>query len=103
MKNKPASLLVVSLGEALNGMPSSSWGRQAVGSSSPLIMVAQTEDLQTEHELLRSLYTSRCIILSTTTQTTTTATITAPTPNSDFNLLCFLIETDRICEVMENL
>ena len=34
VKNKPASLLVVSLGKALNGMPPSSYGKQVTGPSS---------------------------------------------------------------------
>ena len=38
-ENKPASLLVVSLGKALNGMPPSLFGRQLVGLSSLTVMV----------------------------------------------------------------
>ena len=44
MENKPASLLVVSLGEALNGMPLSSCGRQVAGPSSLPIVVAQSDE-----------------------------------------------------------
>ena len=53
VENKPASMLVVSLGKVhvLNGMPPSLHGRQVVGPSS------LTENLQTEHELLRNVYT----------------------------------------------
>ena len=40
VENKPASLLVVSLGKALNGMPLSLCGRQVVGPSSPPVVVA---------------------------------------------------------------
>ena len=38
--NKPASLLVVSLGKTLKGMPPSLYGRQMVGPSSLLVVVA---------------------------------------------------------------
>ena len=41
VENKPASLLVVSLDKTLNGMPPSLYGRQMVGPSSLLIVVAQ--------------------------------------------------------------
>ena len=53
VENKPASLLVVSLGKTLYGMPPSLCGRQVVGPSSlPRHGGASlTEDLQTEHEL----------------------------------------------------
>ena len=47
MENKPVSLLVVSLGKTLNGMPLSSCGRQVVGPSS------LTKDMQAEHEFIR--------------------------------------------------
>ena len=43
VENKPASLLVVSLGKALNGMPPFSCGRQVAGPSSLPIVVAQSE------------------------------------------------------------
>ena len=51
-KNKPSSLLVVSLGKALNGMPPSLCGRQMVGPSSlPVVLIpVLTEDIQTERE-----------------------------------------------------
>ena len=39
-ENKPASLLVVSLGKTLNGMPPSLCGRQVVGPSSLPVVVA---------------------------------------------------------------
>ena len=53
MENKPASLLVVSLGKALKGVPPSSCSRQVVGPSSLPVMVASlTKDMQTEHELI---------------------------------------------------
>ena len=42
VENKPASLLVVSLGKALNGMPPSLCGRQMVGPSSLPVVVAQS-------------------------------------------------------------
>ena len=42
VENKPASLLVVSLGKTLNGMPPSLCGRQAVGPSSLPVVVAQS-------------------------------------------------------------
>ena len=41
VENKPASLLVVSLGKVLNGMPPSSCGRQVAGPSSLPFMVAR--------------------------------------------------------------
>ena len=41
VENKPASLLVMFLGKALNGMPPSSCGRPMVGPSSLPIVVAQ--------------------------------------------------------------
>ena len=44
VKNKPASLLDMSLGKAFNGMPSSSCGRQMVGPSSLAVMVAQSNE-----------------------------------------------------------
>ena len=54
MKNKPASLLVVSLRKTVNGMPSSSQGRQVAGPSSLTVVVAQSDiDMQIEHELTR--------------------------------------------------
>ena len=52
VENKPATLLVVSLGKALKGIPPSSCGRQEAGPSSrggPSL----TKDMQTEHELIR--------------------------------------------------
>ena len=42
VENKPASLLVVSLGKTLNGMPPLSCGRQMVGPSSLPVVVAQS-------------------------------------------------------------
>ena len=54
VENKPASLLVVSLGKALNGMPPSLCGRQmAEPSSLPVVVASLTKDMQTEHELIR--------------------------------------------------
>ena len=44
VENKPASLLVVSLGKALNGMPQSLCGRQMVGPSSLPVVVAQSDE-----------------------------------------------------------
>ena len=44
VENKPASLLVVSLGKALNGMLRSSCGRRVVGSRSLLVVVAQSDE-----------------------------------------------------------
>ena len=44
VENKPASLLVVSLGKALNGMPLSLCGRQMVGPSSLPVVVAQSDE-----------------------------------------------------------
>ena len=44
VENKPASLLVVSLGKALNGMPPSLCGRQMVGPSSLQVVVAQSDE-----------------------------------------------------------
>ena len=43
MENKLASLLVVSLVEALNGMPPSPCGRQVAGPSSLPVVVAQSD------------------------------------------------------------
>ena len=52
--NKPASLLVVSVGKALKGMPPSLCGRQILGRSSlPVMVVSLMKDMQTEHELIR--------------------------------------------------
>ena len=42
VENKPASLLVVSLGKTLNGMLPFSCGRQVVGQGSLLVVVAQS-------------------------------------------------------------
>ena len=52
VENKPANLLVVSLGKTLNGMPPSLCGRQMVRPSSLPVVVgpSPTEDLQTERE-----------------------------------------------------
>ena len=44
VENKPASLLVVSLGKALNGMPPSSRGRQMAGPSSLSVVVTQSDE-----------------------------------------------------------
>ena len=43
VENKPASLLVVSLGKALNGTPPSSWGRQVARPSSLPVVVALSD------------------------------------------------------------
>ena len=50
VENKPASLLVVSLGKALNGMPPSSYGRQMVGPSSLPVVVAQSDERHANQE-----------------------------------------------------
>ena len=44
VENKPASILVVSLGKALNGMPSFLCSRQMVGPSSLPVVVAQSDE-----------------------------------------------------------
>ena len=44
VENKPASLLVVSLDKALNGMPPSSWGRPVARPSSLLVVVALSDE-----------------------------------------------------------
>ena len=44
VENKPASLLVVSLGKAFNGMTPSLCGRQMVGQSSLPVVVAQSDE-----------------------------------------------------------
>ena len=44
MENKPASLLDVPLGKALNGMPPSLCGRQMAGPSSLSAVVAQSDE-----------------------------------------------------------
>ena len=44
VENKPASLLIVSLGKALNGMLPSLCGRQMVGPSSLPVVVAQSDE-----------------------------------------------------------
>ena len=44
VENKPASLLVVSSGKALNGMPPSLCDRQMVGPSSLPVVVAQSDE-----------------------------------------------------------
>ena len=43
VENRPASLLVVSLGKALNGMHTSLCGRKVVGSSSIPVVVTQSD------------------------------------------------------------
>ena len=43
VKNKPASLLAVSLGKALNGMPPPSCDRPMAGESSLPVVVAQSD------------------------------------------------------------
>ena len=54
VENKPASLLVVSLGKPLNGMPPSLCGRQMVGPSSLPVVLAQSDERQANrHELIR--------------------------------------------------
>ena len=53
MENKPASLLVVPLGKALNGMPPSSCGRQVVGLSSRPVTVAQSDERHANRALQR--------------------------------------------------
>ena len=66
VENNPASLLVGSLGKALNDMPPCSCGRQMVGPSSLPIVVAQSnEGSQTEHERTRNVYISSSIMLRT--------------------------------------
>ena len=44
VENKPASLLVESLGKALNGMPPSLCSRQMVGPSSLPVVVAKSDE-----------------------------------------------------------
>ena len=44
VENKSATLLVVSLGKVLNGMPPSLCGRQMVGPSSLPVVVAQSDE-----------------------------------------------------------
>ena len=44
VENEPASMLVVSLGKALNGMPPSLCRRQVAGPSSLPIVVAQSDE-----------------------------------------------------------
>ena len=44
VENEPASLLVVSLGKALNGIPPNLCGRQMVGPSNPPVVVAQSDE-----------------------------------------------------------
>ena len=44
VENKPASLLIVSLGKALNGTPASLCGRQMAGPSSLPSMVVQSDE-----------------------------------------------------------
>ena len=54
MENKPASLLVESLGKEPNGMPPSLCGKQVMGPSNPpLWWPSLTKDMQTELELIR--------------------------------------------------
>ena len=54
VENKLASLPVVSLGKALNGMPPSLCGRQVVGPSSLPVMEAQSDERHADrHELIR--------------------------------------------------
>ena len=45
MENKPASLLVVSADQALNGMPPSSCSRHVAGPSSLPVVVAQSDEI----------------------------------------------------------
>ena len=54
MEKKPASLLVVFLGETLNAILLSSCDSQVAGPSRLSVMAANfTEDLQTDHELIQ--------------------------------------------------
>ena len=55
VENKPASLVVVSLGKVLNGMPPSLCGKQMVGSRSlPVVATQYDEKLHVElQELIR--------------------------------------------------
>ena len=69
VEDKPASLLV-SLGKTLNVIPPSlqagGGAKQSIRRGGPSL----AEDLQTEHERERSVYTSSCIILKQIAQTT---------------------------------
>ena len=68
VENKPASLLVVSLGKTLNGMPPSLCGRQMVGPSSLPVVVApvqlKTCKQSVSANAVWSIYTSSCIMLT---------------------------------------
>ena len=68
MENKPASLLVVSLGKTINEMPLSLCGRQMVGPSSLTIVVApvkqKTSKLSMSTNSVWPVHTSSCIKLT---------------------------------------
>ena len=69
MENKPASLLVVSLGKTLNGMPPSLCGRQMMGPSSLPVAVAPVSQKTCKPSVSANavwpIYTSSCIKLTT--------------------------------------
>ena len=58
VENRPASLLVVSLGKALNRMPPSSCDRQVLGQSSLPVVVAQSDE---RHANRARAHTHECI------------------------------------------
>ena len=73
MENKPASLLVASLGKTLNKMPPSLCGRQVVGPSSLPVVVAPVQ-LNTckpsvSANAVQLIHTSSCIMLTTNAHT----------------------------------
>ena len=55
VENKPASLLAMSLGKTLNGLPPSLCGRQVAGQAVfPSWWPSLTKDMHMEHELTRT-------------------------------------------------
>ena len=68
VQNNPASLLAVSLGKMLNGMPPSLCGRQVAGPSSLPVVVAtvllKTCNPSVGANAVRPIYTSSCMKLT---------------------------------------
>ena len=69
VETKPASLLVLSLGKAFNGMPSSLCGKQVMGPSRLPVVVApvqlKTPKPSVNANVVWPIYTSSCIMLTT--------------------------------------
>ena len=101
VENKSASLLVVSLGKALNGMPPSLCGRQMVGPSSLPVVVAQSDERHANRawahtrEWMNHQMTYFC--------NSKTKSVAPPIPKFDFRFPCLFERTVRNCEIIESL